>query len=97
MSDPNGNAGGRHKWAEEVQNAIARVNEKAKGKARIPFGASSYSYRHARISELLQVYGIDPVTVAHQTGTSVRMIEQSYYKFIGSALRERLAAIKGAK
>ena len=30
--------------------------------------ASAYSSRHARISELLQLYGVDPLTLAAQTG-----------------------------
>jgi len=74
-------------------DAIAAVNAKARGESRIPKGASAYSFRHARISELLQDYGIDPLTVAHQTGTSVRMIEQHYHRFIAPALREKLAQI----
>ena len=36
---------------------------------------------------------LDPVTVAHQTGTSLRMIEQHYHRFIAPALREKLAQI----
>jgi integrase len=95
LTQPDGTAWGRHKWSDEVQKAIASVNSKAKGKARIPKGASAYSYRHARISELLQDYGIDPLTVAHQTGTSVRMIERSYFKFIATTMREKLNALEG--
>jgi integrase len=56
-------------------------------------GASAYSFRHARISELLQVYGVDPLTVAAQTGTSLRMIERAYFKFIRSAMLEKLASL----
>jgi integrase len=93
LVDPTGNPWGRHKWADEVQAAIAAVNAKARGESRIPKGASAYSFRHARISELLQDYGIDPLTVAHQTGTSLRMIEQHYHRFIAPALREKLAQI----
>jgi hypothetical protein len=51
--------------------------------------------RHARISELLQLHGIDPLTVAAQTGTSLAMIERAYLRFIPAALREKLAAVKG--
>jgi len=97
LADPDGERWGRHRWADKVKLAIAAVNKKAKGKARIPFGSSAYSYRHARISELLQDYGVDPVTVAQQTGTSTRMIEQNYYKFIAPALREKLSAIDSAR
>lgn len=94
----------RHVWARELRAAAARVNETAKVKARIPVenketgakGASAYSFRHARISELLQVHGVDPLTVAHQTGTSVAMIEKHYFRFISSAMREKLAQVKQA-
>ena len=83
----------RHIWARGIRSAIAKVNEKTKGRARIPSGASAYSYRHARISELLQVHGVDPLTVAHQTGTSIAMIEKAYLRFIPQALREKLAGV----
>ena len=66
-----------------------------KGKQRISTDASAYSFRHARISELLQIYGIYPITVAAQTGTSVAMIEKAYLRFIPSAMQEKLAALKG--
>jgi integrase len=78
-----------------IQKAIAAVNSAAKKPAqKIPAGASAYSFRHSRISELLQVYGIDPLTVAQQTGTSIAMIEKSYFKFIASAMRAKLEAVK---
>ena len=73
---------------------FAKANNKARGKARIPPGATTYSFRHARISELLQVHGVDPLTVAQQTGTSLAMIERAYHRFIPSAMQEKLAAVK---
>jgi hypothetical protein len=66
----------RHIWARETRAGIAKHNEHAKGKQRISTDASAYSFRHARISELLQIYGVDPITVAAQTATSVAMIEK---------------------
>ena len=84
----------RDQWAQEVRSAIASHNKAAKADERIPAEASAYSFRHARISELLQVYGIDPLTVAAQTGTSLRMIERTYFKFIRSAMLEKLAGLK---
>lgn len=81
----------RDMWAQEIRAAIAVHNKTARGHARIPPGASAYSFRHARISELLQVYGVDPLTVGAQTGTSLRMIERTYYKFIPSVMRSKLA------
>ena len=84
----------RDMWAQEVRAAIAAHNKTARGSERIPTEASAYSLRHARISELLQVYGIDPLTVAAQTGTSLRMIERTYFKFIRSAMLEKISGLK---
>jgi integrase len=84
----------RDLWAQEVRSAIASHNKTARASARIPTEASAYSFRHARISELLQVYGVDPLTVAAQTGTSLRMIERAYFKFIRSAMLDKLANLK---
>jgi hypothetical protein len=43
---------------------------------------------------LLQVHGVGPLTVVAQTGTSLRMIERTYFKFIRSAMLEKLASLK---
>jgi len=40
---------------------------------------------------------VDPLTVAAQTGTSLVMIERNYLRFIASAMREKLATVKGDK
>jgi len=88
---PTGRPWETKKWAEEIRAAAAIVNARAKGKNRIPAGASAYGFRHARISELLQVHGVDPLTVAKQCGTSIRMIENYYFKFIPDAMKEKLA------
>ena len=86
----------RHIWAREVRAAVQKHNEKAKGRARLPLGVGAYALRHARISELLQIHGVDPLTVAAQTGTSLAMIEKAYLRFIPSAMREKLAGVKEA-
>jgi integrase len=97
FTDPDGQPWRRHVWAREIREAIARVNKSARGKARVPAAASAYSFRHARISELLQVHRVDPLTVAHQTGTSLAMIEKAYFRFIPAAMLEKLDAAKGAQ
>ena len=84
----------RHIWSRRIRAAIAAHNKEARGKSRIPSKASAYSFRHARISELLQIHGVDPLTVAAQTGTSLLMIEKAYLRFIPSAMQEKLAALK---
>lgn len=86
----------RHQWCRQIKAAIAAANKHLKGKARIPVGASAYSFRHARISELLQIHGVDPLTVAQQCGTSLAMIEKAYLRFIPSAMREKLAQVREA-
>jgi integrase len=45
------------------------TDEVAKG---ISGHATAYSFRHARISELLQIYGVDPLTVARRRGPVLR-------------------------
>jgi len=84
----------RGNWAYELREAAKKVNEKARGKDRIPPGVGCYAFRHARISELLQIHGVDPLTVAQQTGTGLVMIERQYLKFIPHAMRAKLAAVK---
>jgi integrase len=84
----------RHVWAREVRAAVKKHNEKAKGRARLPPVVGAYAFRHARISELLQIYGVDPLTVAAQTGTSLVMLEKAYLKFIASAMQDKLANLK---
>jgi integrase len=84
----------RHMWARTVRAAVKAHNKKAKGRERLPAGVGAYAMRHARISELLQIHGVDPLTVASQTGTSLAMIEKAYLRFIPSAMREKLAGVK---
>jgi integrase len=86
----------RQEWAKGIRKAATAANEKAKAAQRIPAGVSAYSFRHARISELLQIYGVDPLTVASQTGTSLSQMEKYYFKFVPSAMRDKLDAVKAA-
>lgn len=84
----------RHRWSRAISALVAEHNRKARGKQRAPENASAYSFRHSRISELLQLHGIDPLTVAHQTGTSLAMIEKAYFRFIPSAMKDKLEAAR---
>ena len=49
----------RHIWARAMRDAAKKVNEKAKGPARIPPGIGAYAFRHARISSCFN-FSIDP-------------------------------------
>lgn len=86
----------RHVWAKAIRDAIDAHHESCEPGERIPPRASAYSFRHARISELLQVHGVDPLTVAAQTGTSLAMIEKYYFRFLPNMMREKLAAVRDA-
>lgn len=94
VGNPDGHPWPRTSWGEAMRNAIAAYHEQCKTKDRLPDGVSAYSFRHSRISELLQVHGIDPLTVGMQTGTSLAQIEKSYYKFIPHAMKQKFAAVK---
>jgi integrase len=84
-------------WSVAIRAAAIVANETAKTSAqRLPAGVSAYSFRHARIAELLQVFMVDPLTVAAQCGTSLIMIEKFYYKFISGSMREKLNAVKAS-
>jgi integrase len=83
-----GRAWDRHAWATAFRLAARQV--RAAG-GEVPQDASAYSFRHAAISELLQLTGMDPVSVARYCGTSVAMIEKHYFRFLPDAWVERLA------
>jgi integrase len=68
----------RHVWARAVQAAIKNHNRDAGVKRRISRHITAYSFRHAHISQLLQIYGVDPLMVSAQTGNSIAMTEKAY-------------------
>jgi hypothetical protein len=80
----------RGNWAYELREAAKKVNGKTRRKDRIPAGVGAYFFGHARISELPQVHGVDPLTVAAQTGTSLAMIKK---RTCGLFLLDRLATL----
>lgn len=106
---PTGGFWDRHMWAKTFRKVAAAVNKliaepnvaiidsRKDQLTPIPDGASAYSFRHARISELLQLYKIDPIAVARQTGTSLEMIEKHYFRFFPSTFRSQLQAIHQSK
>lgn len=91
-----GRAWPRQSWGDAMRNAITAHHKDCRPQDVLPEGTSAYSFRHSRISELLQIHGIDPLTTAWQTGTSVAQIEKTYFKFISHAFREKLSAVREA-
>src|SRR6056297_1504697 len=88
---PAGRAWDRKEWATAFKDARNHVNAKIKrANQRISSKCSAYSFRHSRISELLQKYKVDALTVAKQAGTSIRMLELTYYNFLPEHYREKI-------
>jgi integrase len=84
-------------WCAGIERTIAAINTAAdKTKTpelRVRKGVSAYSFRHSRISELLQIYQVDPLTVCKNVGTSIQMLELHYFKFIKGSMRAKLDAV----
>jgi integrase len=69
--------------------------EKARDAAgAMPTGTTAYAFRHTRVSELLQTYGIDPLSAAVQIGTSLEMFQRTYFHLIPDQFRAKLNAVK---
>src|ERR1700733_3024101 len=82
----------REEWAAAWREAVTAHN--VKDEDQLPLGLGCYSFRHSRISELLQVYGVDPVTTALQFGAPTAIIERNYHRFIPSAMAAKLKAVR---
>lgn len=72
-------------WAPLVKAAAA--------KADLPAGVVAYTLRHSWITDAI-LGGMDPVTVARLTGTSLEMISKTYGHLVHNAARDKLAAIE---
>ena len=90
ISNPHGEPWTLIQWSRAIRAATNGANTEAGEGEEIPVTASAYSFRHARISELLQVYGIDSMSVRKICGTSQAMIQQYYFKFVPSELKAKL-------
>lgn len=71
-------------WAYQVNAAVA--------KAELPAGTVAYTLRHCWITDAI-VGGMDPVTVARLTGTSLEMISKTYGHLVEGAARDKLAKL----
>lgn len=72
-------------WAPMVKAAAV--------KAKLPADVVAYTLRHSWITDAI-VGGMDPVTVARLTGTSLAMIEKHYGHLVHGAARDKLAVIE---
>jgi len=71
-------------WAPKVKAAAA--------KAELPPDVVLYTLRHSWITDAI-IGGLDPVTVARLTGTSLEMISKHYGHLAQDAAREKLAQV----
>jgi integrase len=76
-------------WQHSDQDELMR---KAVRKAKLPKGTVFYTLRHTFIANAL-TGGMDIHAVAKMCGTSIRMIELHYGKFIHTDVREKLNKI----
>lgn len=74
-----GSAWNRDAWKLPIKNAVHAAN--------LPPGTTAYTLRHSTITDLV-AGGLDLLTVAQVSGTSVAMIERHY----GHLQRDRAAA-----
>lgn len=71
-------------WSEAIRAAAA--------KAGLPSGVTMYTLRHCWITDAI-VAGMDLLTVAKLSGTSLAMIEKHYGHLVHGAARDKLAAV----
>ena len=64
----------------------------AAGAAKLPEGTTAYTLRHSTITDLVHG-GLDLLTVAQISGTSVRMIEKNYGHLRGDVAADALAKL----
>lgn len=72
-------------WAEQVRTAVTA--------AKLPDGVVLYTLRHCWITDAI-TQGMDLLTVARLSGTSLAMIEKHYGHLVQGAARNKLAEVK---
>jgi integrase len=81
---PEGIAWNKDSWKGPIKEAVAS--------AKLPENTTAYTLRHSTISDLVHG-GLDLLTVAQISGTSVRMIEKHYGHLRGDIAAEALARL----
>jgi site-specific recombinase XerD len=77
-------------WAHSDQDELMREAVK---KAKLPHETVFYTLRHTFIATALKA-GIDIASIAKNCGTSVRIIERNYAKFIPEDVGEKLNKVE---
>lgn len=71
-------------WKDAIHDAV--------GAAALPPGTVAYTLRHSAITDMV-TSGVDPLTVARISGTSIAMIQRYYGKLRDDVARDALAAL----
>lgn len=87
----NGKAWDKDAWKYPFKDAVDAANA-ADGDINIPGTATIYAMRHSAITDLVHS-GLDMLTVAQISGTSLRMIEKHYGHLTANQAREGLARL----
>jgi integrase len=77
------------RWDKDAWKGPVKAAAQA---AKLPEGTTAYTLRHSTISDLVHG-GLDLLTVAQISGTSVRMIEQHYGHLRGEVAADALAKL----
>lgn len=80
----NGKSWSKDAWKKPVRHAVEAAN--------LPDGTTCYSLRHSTITDLVR-HGVDAMTVAKMSGTSIKMIDQHYGHLSAEHARTALATL----
>ena len=81
-------------WSLGIRAAVMNANKKiTEPEDRLPTDTVAYTMRHCAIADRLEA-GVSIGKVAHDVGTSVKMIEKHYAKFEREDVSDKLNVIK---
>jgi integrase len=87
-----GKAWDKDAWKKPIQDAVAAANADATDADKLPAGVTCYAMRHSVITDLIHG-GLDALTVAQLSGTSIVMIEKHYGHLTQEHARAALARL----
>ncbi len=88
----NGKSWGKDAWKKPIKEAVAAINSEKEDSSKLPEATTCYSIRHSVITDLIHG-GLDAMTVAQLSGTSILMIERHYGHLTQEHSRQALAKL----
>ena len=92
LTRADGKAWDKDTWKHPIRDAVAAVNAEATETDKLPAGVTCYTMRHSVITDLIHG-GLDALTVAQLSGTSIVMIERFYGHLTQEHARAALARL----